>query len=92
MKIIQIARFIDEPPHFLLWQIDELAPPLLGLMAGIIADNVLLFLIFGFVCNFLYRRFRDNHPRGYLIHLAYYYLGLNLRGRCFPNSFIRDFF
>ncbi len=92
MKEIYIARYVDDPPHFLLWQIDELAPPLLGLMAGILSDNVMLFLLIGFACNFLYRRFRDNHPRGYLVHLSYYYLGLSLRGRNFPNPFQREYF
>ncbi len=92
MDQIVIARYVDDPPHFLLWQVDELAPPVLGLMAGITADNVVVFLLLGFGCNFIYRRFRDNHPRGFLLHLAYYYLGMPLRGRCFPNPFIREFF
>ncbi len=92
MKPVPIARYVDDPPHFLLWQADELAPPMLGLMAGVVADSVVLFTLLGLCCNYFYRRFRDNHPNGYIVHLAYTYLGVGLRGRCFPNGFIREFY
>lgn len=92
VKPVYISRYIDDPPHFLLWQADELAPPMLGLMIGVISDNVVLFTVIGLCCNYFYRRFRDNHPNGFIVHWAYSKFGIGLRGKCFPNSFIREFF
>ncbi|MBQ8708404.1 MAG: type IV conjugative transfer system protein TraL [Succinivibrionaceae bacterium] len=92
MQPIAISRYIDDPPHFLLWQADELAPPMLGLMAGVVSDNVVLLTCLGLCCNYFYRRFRDNHPNGFIVHYAYSRLGVSLKGHCFPNPFIREYF
>lgn len=35
MEPVSIPSYIDDPPHFLLWSADEMAPILLGLVIGI---------------------------------------------------------
>ena len=34
MEPVNIPSYIDDPPHFLLWSADEMAPILLGLRDG----------------------------------------------------------
>lgn len=36
MEPVSIPSYIDDPPHFLLWSADEMAPILLGLVIGIL--------------------------------------------------------
>jgi conjugal transfer pilus assembly protein TraL len=48
-------------------------------------------MILGFVATSFYRRYRDGHPDGYFLHMAYYYLGYPLKGRSFVNPFIKEF-
>lgn len=92
MKEIKICHHIDDPQHFLLWSIDEMVPPMFGLICGILTDHMLLCLFFGFVLNHFYCRFRDNRPNGYLLHMCYWFLGIPLKGNCFKHPFIREFF
>ena len=58
MKQIQIAQHIDEPPHFLLWAVDEMVPPVLGIVAGILLGQLFYCLSAGLVVNHFYKRFR----------------------------------
>jgi conjugal transfer pilus assembly protein TraL len=39
MEPVSIPSYIDDPPHFLLWSADEMAPILLGLVIGIFTGN-----------------------------------------------------
>lgn len=91
MKEIKIARHIDEPPHFLLWSADEMVPPLLSIIVGIIVGQVFYCLIAGFVASHFYRRFRDHRPNGYILHMLYWYLGIQLKGFCFKHPFNREY-
>jgi hypothetical protein len=42
MEPVSIPSYIDDPPHFLLWSADEMAPILLGLVIGIFTGNALV--------------------------------------------------
>ena len=59
------------------------------LVLGILADQLLVFLLLGIVLVRLYGRFRDSRPDGYSLHWAYWAGLLSLRGRTTPNPFIR---
>lgn len=72
MKPTQIPRRIDDPPHLLLWSLDEIVPTLLGLVIGMMLGKALICLLIGLLITNLYKRFRDNHPDGYLLHLLYW--------------------
>lgn len=91
MKQIQIAQHIDEPPHFLLWAVDEMVPPVLGIVAGILLGQMFYCLSAGLVVNHFYKRFRDHRPNGYLLHMLNWYIGVPLKGFCFRHVFIREF-
>ncbi|AGP96709.1 IncF plasmid conjugative transfer pilus assembly protein TraL [Alteromonas mediterranea UM7] len=49
MEPVNIPSYIDDPPHFLLWSADEMAPILLGLVIGIFTGNALVLCLLGLV-------------------------------------------
>nr|WAB22091.1 TraL [Proteus mirabilis] len=56
MEPVSIPSYIDDPPHFLLWSADEMAPILLGLVIGIFTGNALVLCLLGLVTTKLYRQ------------------------------------
>jgi conjugal transfer pilus assembly protein TraL len=89
---VRIPRRVDEPPHLLMWSADELAPMLIGLVIGVVLGKAFICTVIGLVITNLYRRFRDNHPDGYLLHMLYW-TGLPMtKSKTFKNPFIRRYF
>lgn len=91
MEPVRIPKRVDEPPHFLLWSSDELAPMLLGLTLGTFVGSALTFLLIGALLTNLYRRFRESHPDGYLLHMIYWGGFLPTKAASFKNPFIRSY-
>lgn len=91
MEPVRIPKRVDEPPHLLLWSSDELAPMLLGLTLGTFLGSALTFLLIGALLTNLYRRFRENHPDGYLLHMIYWAGFLPSKATSFKNPFIRSY-
>ena len=83
--------YIDDPPHFLLWSADEMAPILLGLVIGIFTGNALVLCLLGLVTTKLYRRFRDGRPDGFILHAIYWGGLLPTKAKTIPNPFIRSY-
>lgn len=92
MKPIRIPSRIDEPPHILLWSADELVPMLLGLTAGILLGHAMILLLVGLAVTSLYRRFRDNNPDGYLLHLIYWSGFLPSQSKLMQNPYIKRYY
>lgn len=92
MQPVKIPGRIDDPPHFLLWSADELAPMLLGLTFGIFLEQALICTLIGFFVTSAYRKFRDNSPDGYLLHLLYHAGFLPPKGRSMINPFTTALF
>ena len=92
MKPITIPGRVDDPPHLMLWSSVELAPMLLGLTFGIFIGKALICTIIGFLITSAYRKFRDNSPDGYLLHMLYYGGFLPPKGRSMINPYIRRIF
>ena len=46
---VEIPIYADEPPHFLLWAVDEIMPILLGLGVGILMGHIFIATVIGFV-------------------------------------------
>jgi len=89
---IKIPGRIDDPPHLLLWSADELAPMLLGLTFGIFIGKALICTVLGFFITSAYRKFRDNSPDGYLLHMLYHAGFLPPKGKSMLNPYIRRLF
>lgn len=91
MEPVRIPRRIDESPHFLLWSSDELAPMLIGLTIGTFVGRAITFFIIGLFLTNLYRRFRENHADGYLLHAIYWWGFMPSKAKSFKNPFIRKY-
>ncbi len=85
----KIARYIDDPPEFLLWSIDEIVLFALFFGMGILTHTLIPLLIIGIGVTYLLGKVKQNKPEGYFIHAAYWNFGLPLRG-CI-KSYLRYF-
>ena len=91
MKDLEFPRYIDDPPTLLIWRLDDLMPLVLALVAGILADQLLLFLLVGGGLSHGYRKFRDRAPDGYAIHLLYWWGLIPWVARTIANPFERRY-
>lgn len=92
MEPIKIPQRIDDPPHILLWSADEILPMMLGLIIGIIIKQALICFLIGLGITNLYKRFRDNHPDGVLLHILYWYGLVKGRAKSMKSPFVRNYF
>ncbi|MEA3411301.1 MAG: type IV conjugative transfer system protein TraL [Pseudomonadota bacterium] len=91
MKPVRIPRYVDDPPHFLLWSADEMAPIGLGLVVGMFLGYPLLFAAVGVGMTYVYRRFRDGTPDGYFLHMLYWIGLVPARGKSVRNPYERRY-
>lgn len=101
MKAVQIPVRADDPPHLLLWSLDEMGPIGVGLAFGIMMEQAMLFTAIGMAVAYAYSKFRDNYPDGFFFHYAYAHgiwtipsreKGKSVSSRIAPNPFIKRFF
>lgn len=91
MKPVYIPNTIDDPPHFLLWSMDELTPIIVGLSIGMMIGKAFIFTSIGLAVTYLYRKYRDGRPDGYLMHMLYWYGFWPSRSKLIPNPFSRKY-
>lgn len=80
-------RYADEPPVFLLWSVDEAIPVGLGLALGILMEQLIVMTVLGLVASNFYKKYRDRHPDGYLLHAAYWWGLVKGQGPSLVNPF-----
>jgi conjugal transfer pilus assembly protein TraL len=91
MQPVKIPSRIDDPVHVLMWSLDEMAPIFCGLILGMAIGQAMIGLGIGLVITNFYRRYRDNHPDGYLLHIAYWGGFMFTKARSMVNPFIRRY-
>jgi len=84
-----LPRTVDDPPYFLLWRMDDFAPPALMLAIGFLLDAPFLMAFFGLVLGFFYQRYREGKPEMLVLHAMYWYGAWPSRGRTMRNPFQR---
>ncbi len=89
---IPIPARIDEPPHLMLWSLDELMPMIVGLLVGIIVEQKLICVFAGFLLTKAYIKFRDSTPDGYMLHLIYAYGFWPSKSKTMINPYIKRLF
>lgn len=67
-QLISIPDLVDEPIHFMIWQIDEIACIAIGLVVGIIINSPMLGVVMGYIATRQYCKIRDGKPKGYFVH------------------------
>lgn len=89
MQSVQIPQYVDEPVHLLIWQIDEVAPIILGLLVGIFAGAPGAFLLGGLGLSYVYRKVRDTSSDGLALHWLYWHGFIPNGSRTVPNAHSR---
>jgi len=92
MQPIEIPRYIDDPVHFLLWSVDEVAPICLGLVVGMFVGSPGYFTLAGFALTNVYSRFRDSKPDGFPLHYLYWNGLMPTKCKMAINPFVRKFY
>lgn len=85
---IELPLHLDEPQTLFLWSIDELLPFSIMIVVGIITEWFVVSALIGIIGVYFFRRYKDNQPEGFLLHLAYW-VGAPMRGRCLIPSYLR---
>lgn len=88
-KIVRIPDGVDAPPQLLLWEADEMAPVIAGLIAGVALDRLLICLTIGLLLIKVYRQVRDRRPDGFFLHWLYWYGFGATKGYSLINPFAR---
>ncbi len=91
MKTVRIPQNLDAPVRVLLWRSDELAPLLIGLVAGIVASRAFICTLIGLLVTKAYRKYRLGRPEGYFLHALYWFGFLPSRAKSVPNPYIRRY-
>ncbi len=93
MSQVIIPKRIDEPPHLLLWRMDEIAPFMVGLVVGILIQQLFLCLVCGVAVSKVYIKIRDSHPDGFFMHWITWNTGITVKKcRTIINPFIKRLF
>ncbi|MCC9289602.1 type IV conjugative transfer system protein TraL [Pseudomonas aeruginosa] len=90
---IEIPAYIEQPPHVMIWRLDEVMAIGIGLVAGVHLAQLILCTVVGLLLARIYRRFCENRPDAYLLHANYWHWGAIGREsvRSMANSYERDF-
>jgi conjugal transfer pilus assembly protein TraL len=92
MEEIQIPTEIDTPHQFLLWSSDEFIPFCTFLVIGQMMDRLFMGIAIGAGISWLYKRFKNSKPDGYLNHAFLYRFGFaKFKGLTWINPFKRFF-
>lgn len=89
MQRLPFPRYLDTPHHIIMWTVDEVMVFVACTILGIIDGHMLPGMAVGAAMMYVYRRYRDRHPNGYLRHLAYWYGLVPIKGRGRLNPFQR---
>lgn len=92
MKPVTIPRRVDDPPHLLLWSADEILPMMFGLVFGMLIEQALICFLIGMGVTNLYKRYRDDHADGVLLHMLYWIGFTTGRAKSMKNPFVRRYF
>ena len=87
----ELARYLDDPVHFLIWQVDEVAPIMMGLFIGLLAGSPILFTLIGMIFTYFYKTFRDSQADGFVLHFLYWHGFIGGKSRTTPNAFVKKY-
>lgn len=91
MDPILLPKYIDDPITLLIWSADEFVPFSAVLLIGMLIGQLTIALILSALVIKAYRRFRDNRPDGFPLHVAYWWGLLPSSALSVPNPYIRRF-
>lgn len=87
----KIPTHIDDPDVFLVWSSDEFVPAIALIGVGIMTNQLSLMFLVTFLAVKLYRRHRDGHPNGYILHWLYSIGIFGSETRTIRNPYCKDY-
>ncbi len=89
MPEARIPHYIDDPPQFLFWELDEAIPVLAGMGIGIMLNSMICYGAAGLVVSRIVARLKKGKHQNFMIHWLYWQgvPGMKLKG--YPESHIR---
>jgi len=72
----KMAKRINDPATLIIWSVHWVFPIFMGVGAGFVFDQVLLFSMFGMGWFIALRFVEARFPKGYLAHLIWWHLGV----------------
>ncbi len=86
-----IPHYIDDPPQFLFWELDETIPVLAGMGFGILVNSLISYALVGLLASRIVAGLKKGQHRNFMIHWLYWqgFPGTSLKG--YPASHIRRF-
>jgi len=91
VRTVNVPRFVDDPPPFLIFSAEQAVPFMACLFVGFMMKELLLMSVIGIGVAWVYARFLYSKPDGYLYHAMYWYGIYPGKGRLFLNPFRRLF-
>jgi len=87
--MVSIPRYVDDPPQFLLWTVDEFVIMLGFAVVGALWNLLLPGLLVGMGIGKLFRKMQEGAMPGLLFHLLWYAGIVTMKGR-FPLGLVRE--
>ncbi len=88
--VVEIPHYIDSNIQMIWWEVDEVAPFLTCLGAGIVLEMGSMMMLVGAVCSYFYMRHKRVSLDGTLEHMAYW-IGLWPLNKKFTQGMDREF-
>jgi conjugal transfer pilus assembly protein TraL len=82
----RIARYIDDPPSFFFWELDEVVVFAVFIGAGIFIHSLFVFLVTGTGSAYILGKVKQSRSEGFFLHMLYWHGIIPLRG-CPPSYF-----
>lgn len=90
MEMVRPPAYLDELPQMWFWEADEAIFIVLGLVVGVLIDWMFWGTVSGMAIASVFGRFKAGQNRGLLIHMAYWYGVMPLKGLWCSIGFQRD--
>lgn len=89
MEPIPFPKYVDAPQRLLFWTTDQVMPFAVLVVIGVIVNSLFLCMILGIGLSWVFTRYRESKPEGFLVYLSYWYGILVPKGRCVVNPFLK---
>lgn len=86
-----VPRTLDEPPRIFFWEFDVALVFLVGIGFGILSSQVLLCALLGTIGASAFSKAKSGKHPGYLVHMLYWSLPVNIGLKRTPPSYEREF-
>ncbi|RMF24964.1 MAG: type IV conjugative transfer system protein TraL [Deltaproteobacteria bacterium] len=88
---LRMPRHLDDPDKFLWWEMDQAGLAVSVFAVFMILNMLVVGVVLGALVAWIYGRLKAGRARGFMIHVAYWYLPFQMKLRRTPPSWVRRF-